>query len=160
MKRGVVAVMLLWLLWPLAGAAQELMPSAWQYYIEQLSDEGDDETVEEMLELYESLHDSPVNLNDTSDLLSAIPFVSDLQRERLRAYIMLSGELLSIEELYVINGFDSLTVELLRPIVKAEPLEVFASDYMERTADPREEQSGDGHWRHCGTGARLSRQHL
>ena len=71
MKRGVVAVMLLWLLWPLAGAAQELMPSAWQYYIEQLSDEGDDETVEEMLELYEALHDSPVNLNDTSDLLSA-----------------------------------------------------------------------------------------
>jgi hypothetical protein len=123
MKRGVVAVMLLWLLWPLAGAAQELMPSAWQYYIEQLSDEGNDETVEEMLELYEVLHDSPVNLNDTSDLLSAIPFVSDLQRERLRAYIMLSGELLSIEELYVINGFDSLTVELLRPIVKAEPLE-------------------------------------
>lgn len=61
MKRGVVAVMLLWLLWPLAGAAQELMPSAWQYYIEQLSDEGDDETVEEMLELYEALHDSPVN---------------------------------------------------------------------------------------------------
>ena len=123
MKRGVVAVMLLWLLWPLAGAAQELMPSAWQYYIEQLSDEGDDETVEEMLELYEALHDSPVNLNDTSDLLSAIPFVSDLQRERLRAYIMLSGALLSVEELYVINGFDSLTVELLRPIVKAEPLE-------------------------------------
>ncbi len=123
MKRGVVAVMLLWLLWPLAGAAQELMPSAWQYYIEQLSDEGDDETVEEMLELYEALHDSPVNLNDTSDLLSDIPFVSDLQRERLRAYIMLSGALLSVEELYVINGFDSLTVELLRPIVKAEPLE-------------------------------------
>ena len=85
--------MLLWLLWPLAGAAQELMPSAWQYYIEQLSDEGDDETVEEMLELYEALHDSPVNLNDTSDLLSAIPFVSDLQRERLRAYILLSGAL-------------------------------------------------------------------
>ena len=110
MKRGVVAVMLLWLLWPLSGAAQELMPSAWQYYIEQLSDEGDDETVEEMLELYEALHDSPVNLNDTANLLPAIPFVSDLQRERLRAYIMLSGSLLSVEELYVINGSERLTV--------------------------------------------------
>ena len=112
--------MLLWLLWPLAGQAQELMPSAWQYYLEQLSEEGDDETVEEMLELYEVLHESPVNLNDTTDMLSGIPFVSDLQRERLRAYIMMSGALLSVEELYVINGFDSLTVELLRPIVKTD----------------------------------------
>ena len=128
MKRGVVAVMLLWLLWPLAGEAQELMPSAWQYYIEQLSDEGDDESVEEMLELYDALHDSPVNLNDTANLLPAIPFVSDLQRERLRAYIMLSGSLLSVEEL--------------------------------GTADPRQEQPGDGHRRYHRTGARLSRKQI
>ena len=124
MKRGIVALLLMWLLWPLVGTAQELLPSAWQYYLEQLSEEGDEETMEEMMELYEVLLDSPINLNDTANLLPAIPFVSDLQRERLRAYIMLSGSLLSVEELYVINGFDSLTVELLRPIVVAKVQEI------------------------------------
>ncbi len=123
MKRTLVAVLLLWLLCPSAARAQELLPSVWQYYLEQLSDEGDDETAEDMLELYESLHDTPSNLNDTVALLSIIPFVSDLQRERLRLYIKMYGDLLSVDELYAINGFDSLTVELLRPIVKAEPLE-------------------------------------
>ena len=123
MKRTLVAVLLLWLLCPSAARAQELLPSVWQYYLEQLSDEGDDETAEDMLELYESLHDTPSNLNDTVALLSVIPFVSDLQRERLRLYIKMYGVLLSVDELYAINGFDSLTVELLRPIVKAEPLE-------------------------------------
>ena len=117
MKRKLFAVLLLWLLCPSAARAQELLPSVWQYYLEQLSDEGDDETAEDMLELYESLHDTPSNLNDTVALLSIIPFVSDLQRERLRLYIKMYGALLSVDELYAINGFDSLTVELLRPSV-------------------------------------------
>ena len=98
MKKTVVAVLLLWLLCPSAAMAQELLPSVWQYYLEQLSDEGDDETAEDMLELYESLHDSPSNLNDTVEMLSIIPFVSDLQRERLRLYIKMYGPLLRVDE--------------------------------------------------------------
>lgn len=121
MRRWVAIALLALALCPLRGRAQEVLPSVWQEYIEVLTEEGDDETVEELLELYELYVESPANLNDTADLLSAFPFVSDLQRERLRAYISMEGELLSVEELYVINGFDSTTVELLRPVVKAAP---------------------------------------
>ncbi|MBR5353188.1 MAG: hypothetical protein IK126_05695 [Bacteroidales bacterium] len=121
MNRKIVIMVLLALLWPWEGKTQELLPQAWQNYIEMLSDEGDDESVEELMELFDLYHSHPANLNDTSDALSAFPFISDLQRERLKAYIAQYGWLFSIEELYVINGFDSLTVELLKPLVKAEP---------------------------------------
>lgn len=121
MRRWATIALLALVLCPLRGRAQEVLPSVWQEYIEVLTEEGDDETVEELLELYELYVESPANLNDTADLLSAFPFVSDLQRERLRAYISMEGELLSVEELYVINGFDSTTVELLRAVVKAAP---------------------------------------
>ena len=122
MRRWVAIALLALVLCPLRGRAQEVLSSVWQEYIEVLTEEGEDETVEELLELYELYVESPANLNDTADLLSAFPFVSDLQRERLRAYIAMEGELLSVEELYVINGFDSTTVELLRPVAKAAPL--------------------------------------
>ena len=111
----------LMVLGPLWGMAQEVLPEVWQQYIELLTDEGEDEAVDELLELYELYAESPANLNDTADLLSAFPFVSDVQRERLRAYVRMSGRVLSIEELYAINGFDSTTVELLRPVVMATP---------------------------------------
>ena len=127
MNRKIAIIMLLALLRPWTGQTQELLPHAWQNYIELLSEEGDDESVEELLELYDLYHEHPASLNDTSDALSAFPFVSDLQRDRLKAYIAQYGWLFSIEELYIINGFDSMTVELLRPLVKTEPAELHKS---------------------------------
>lgn len=120
MTRKTAILLLLTLLCPLSPHAQELLPHAWQHYIELLTEEGDDEPVEELLELYDTYHQQPANLNDTANLLSAFPFVSDLQRDRLKSYIAQYGWLASIEELYIINGFDSLTVELLRPLVMAQ----------------------------------------
>ena len=119
MRRLRLAAVWLCVLYPWIAEAQEVMPSAWQYYIEYLTEEGEGESVDELLELYEVYSESPANLNDTVSGLAAFPFVSTLQRERLRAYIAMEGELLSVEELYVVNGFDSLTVELLRPLVRA-----------------------------------------
>ncbi|MBR3725023.1 MAG: hypothetical protein IKN11_06515 [Bacteroidales bacterium] len=127
MNRKIAIMVLLALLWPWNGMTQELLPHAWQNYIEILSDEGDDESVEELLELFDLYHEHPASLNDTSDALSSFPFVSDLQRDRLKAYITQYGWLFSIEELYIINGFDSMTVELLRPLVKTEPAELHKS---------------------------------
>ena len=102
---------------------QELMPNAWRSYLELLSEEGEDETAEELMEIYEQYHDKPLNLNDTTSLLRDVPFINDWQRISLKVYITLYGPLLSVEELYAINGFDSLIVELLRPLVTAAPIE-------------------------------------
>ena len=124
MKKNIIALLILLVLMPLAGNAQELMPYAWRSYLELLSEEGEDETAEELMELYETFREKPANVNDTLTLLRDFPFVNDLQRERLKAYVVLYGPLLSAEELYTINGFDSLTVELLRPLVTFEPIEI------------------------------------
>ena len=102
--------------------AQTPFSQAFTAYIEQLAEEGDDETVEELLEMYESHIDMPLNINDTLHLLEGIPFISELQRQYLKAYIHLYGDLHTLEELHNIHGFDTLTVALLRPIVIAEPM--------------------------------------
>ena len=112
----IVAVMLLL---AATGRAQELMPYVWRNYIEMLSEEGEDETAEEMTELFAECQENRVNVNDTAVGLSVFPFVSEFQRNSLRVHIMLYGQLLSMEELYDVNGFDSTTVEMLRPVAKA-----------------------------------------
>lgn len=66
------------------------------------------------------LADNPVNLNDTH-AVSTIPFISPFQLNSLKNYILLHGQLLSIKELLVIPGFDSVTVSILAPLVTVEP---------------------------------------
>lgn len=110
------------MLLPVLSTAQTPLPRSVTDYIEQLAEEGEDEAVEELMELYESHADMPLNINDTSHTLADIPFVSELQRQYLKAYIHLYGELHTLNELLNIYGFDSLTVELIRPIVVAEPI--------------------------------------
>ncbi len=121
MKKKLITLLLL--LAPLVCGAQELMPYAWRNYLELLAEEGEDETVEELMELYETYHETPANVNDTVLSLRDFPFVNDMQRDGIKAYIMLYGPLLSAQELYSINSFDSLTVELLRPLVTFKPIE-------------------------------------
>lgn len=122
MKKRLLILLTAGLLLSLAAEAQTPLPAAAVDYLEQLSEEGGDEAVEELLELYEAYADQPMNLNDTANLLPDIPFVSGMHRQYLLAYIHLYGELHTVDELYNIHGFDSLTVELLRPIVTAEPI--------------------------------------
>lgn len=121
MRRSVIICLLLFL--PLLSMSQETLSHEWQQYLERLSEEGEDELAEELAELYMACEESPININDTLHVLSALPFVSDLQRACLRAYIILYGPLASVEELFAINGFDSLTVELLRPVVNCGAVE-------------------------------------
>ena len=83
--------------------------------IELWADQNDSETVPDDVadQLYD-LIDNPVNLNDTlSDRLALLPFLSDFQREAIRAYIAQYGQLVSLAELEFINGFDSTTIGLL-----------------------------------------------
>lgn len=110
-------LLLLFLSAALLCRAQEPMPQSWLNYMELLAEEEDETMVEELMELYETFCDNPINLNDTDACLQGLPFISPLQRDYLRSYIIQYGGLLSVNELYAIHGFDSLTIELLRPIV-------------------------------------------
>jgi len=121
MKRCAIGLLLLLLPW--MGRAQETLPSVWQNYIEQLTEEGNDELVEELLEAYEAFREEPINVNDTLNGLTQLPFIDDFQQDCLKAYIALYGQLLSVEELYAVTGFDSVTIALLRPLVRAEQAE-------------------------------------
>lgn len=118
-----IFIWLLLLLFPVLGRAQEVLPSAWRDYIEQLTEEGEDDLVEELLETYALCREEPLNINDTLSGLSPLPFIDDFQQDCLRGYIALYGQLLSLEELYAVTGFDSVTIALLRPLVKVEQIE-------------------------------------
>ncbi len=121
MRRVVISLLLLLL--PLIGGAQETLPAEWRSYIEQLSEEGEDALAEELLELYEMYREEPLNLNDTVGGLTSLPFIEGHQQDCLKAYIALYGQLLSVEELYAVSGFDSVTIALLRPLVRAGKVE-------------------------------------
>lgn len=73
-------------------------------------------TVDELMQLAAE----PVNLNDTA-AVRQLPLMTPFRHRALCNYIMLYGQLLSTEELYLIPGFDSLTVSLLAPLVRVEP---------------------------------------
>lgn len=87
-------------------------------------EEGDEVVGEELWELLDYYREHPINLNDTNsrELLN-LPFINEIQWESLRSYIALYGNLLSWKELRMINGFDSATCVLLRPMVCAVAVE-------------------------------------
>lgn len=93
--------------------------------LEQWAEQNDSESVpDDVVELLQSYLENPINLNDTSSQeLEDIPFISDLQREVIRAYIAQNGEMASLAELHLMNGFDSVTLRLLMPFVTVAPVQ-------------------------------------
>ena len=104
-----------------SSAMAQNIPTSWTAYIEQWQEAQEDDgtaSMEEWAELYESLREWPINLNDTTnDRLSELPFIGPERCRLLKAYIEQSGQLMSVDELYVVNGFDRQTVDMLRDIV-------------------------------------------
>ena len=121
MRRLGISLLLLFL--PLMGKTQEALPQIWQDYIEQLTEEGEEELAEEYLEIFEAYREAPININDTSGSLTRLPFIDDFQQDCLKTYIALYGQLLTLEELSAVKGFDSTTIELLRPLAYAGEME-------------------------------------
>lgn len=123
--RKIIIILLVVAFVPQWVGAQEILPYAWRNYLEQLSEDGEDEMVGDLMEIFEEKRDTPLNINDTLQLLRDIPFVDDFQRDCLKAYIAMYGQMVSVEELYMINGFDSVVIDLLRPLVVCRPMVVW-----------------------------------
>ena len=81
---------------------------------------GDEAAAGELSDEWLRLRQHPVNLNDTL-ALERLFFLSPFQRQALRNYILLYGQLLSLKELRFVPGFDSATVALLTEVAVAAP---------------------------------------
>lgn len=103
--------------------AQENNGRLWQQLMEQWAEQNDSEEVpDDLLEQLQSYIENPINLNDTaSDALCSLPFLSDFQRDVIKAYIAQNGEMVTLSELHLLNGFDTLTLRLLEPFVTVAP---------------------------------------
>ncbi|MCD7972144.1 MAG: helix-hairpin-helix domain-containing protein [Candidatus Azobacteroides sp.] len=94
----------------------------WEEYIADLTVENENE--EELMNLYESfslLAQYPLNLNEaTKDNLQELPFLSDIQIEKLYEYLIKYGPMQTIYELRMVPDLDLRTIELILPFIKVE----------------------------------------
>lgn len=75
---------------------------------------------EELADLYESLHETPLNINTaTREDLSMLPFLTERQIEDIHAYIYMHGPMLTLGELQLTGSLDYNTRQLLREFVYA-----------------------------------------
>lgn len=112
LKRLIIGLLLLL---PLSATAQV------EEVLEQWMEETDDSwAAGEMSDALQQLRARPVNLNDTTSL-EDVPFFSPFQRQAIRNYILLYGQMLSLKELYLVPGFDSAMVEMIAPMVQVAP---------------------------------------
>lgn len=80
------------------------------------------DALEELSDMYESLHAAPLNINTaTREELSMLPFLSDRQIEDIHAYIYMHGPMLTLGELQLTGSLDYATRQLLRHFVYAGP---------------------------------------
>ena len=86
-----------------------------------LSDEElSQDALEELADLYESLHETPLNINTaTREDLSMLPFLTERQIEDIHAYIYMHGPMLTLGELQLTGSLDYNTRQLLREFVYA-----------------------------------------
>ena len=105
--------------------AQTDVDVLWSDVMERWAEQNDSEVVpDDLAEQFQELSDSPVNLNDTSlENLDRLLFLTDFQRGVLRAYIAQNGPLVSMNELYLLNGFDSVTLAVLRCTATVAPVD-------------------------------------
>lgn len=78
------------------------------------------DALEDLAYLYESLHESPMNINTaTREELSVLPFLTDRQIEDIHAYIYMHGPMLTLGELQLTGSLDYATRQMLRHFVYA-----------------------------------------
>lgn len=86
---------------------------------------------EELCEFYESIHETPLNINTaTREELAQLPFLTYEQIEDIHAYIYMHGPMLTLGELQLTGGLDLNTCQILRHFV-------YAGDVAQKKENPR-----------------------
>ena len=94
----------------------------WESFLETLlsDEEMSSDAREELAFMYESMHESPLNINcATREELAQLPFLTYEQIEDIHAYIYMHGSMLTLGELQLIGSLDFDTRKLLRLFVYA-----------------------------------------
>ena len=102
--------------------SQNTGTNEWDSVLETLlsDEELSPDALEELVDIYESLHESPLNINTaTREELCMLPFLTDRQIEDIHAYIYLHGPMLTLGELQLTGSLDYTTRQLLRHFVYA-----------------------------------------
>lgn len=87
--------------------------------VERMAEDGDEYIdYEDLLENYIFFSENPINLNsDEAAQLVELQLINAFQYEELNNYRRYYGDLLFLEELKMVEGFDEQTIRLLKPIV-------------------------------------------
>lgn len=112
-------------LWGESLSAQNTEDREWESVLEILlsQDELSSIAQEELCVLYESMHESPLNINTaTREELSLLPFLTYEQIEDIHAYIYMHGPMQSLGELQLTGSLDYDTRSMLRQFVYAGPV--------------------------------------
>ena len=94
----------------------------WESFLETLlsDEEISSDAREELAFMYESMHESPLNINSaTREELAQLPFLTYEQIEDIHAYVYMHGSMLTLGELQLIGSLDFDTRQLLRLFVYA-----------------------------------------
>ena len=108
--------------YPLTEVYSQNSQEGWESVLETLlsDEELPADALEELADMYESLHADPLNINTaTREELSMLPFLTDRQIEDIHAYIYIHGPMLTLGELQLTGSLDYTTRRLLRHFVYA-----------------------------------------
>ena len=108
--------------YPLTAVYSQNSQEGWESVLETLlsDEELPADALEELADMYESLHADPLNINTaTREELSMLPFLTDRQIEDIHAYIYIHGPMLTLGELQLTGSLDFTTRRLLRHFVYA-----------------------------------------
>jgi hypothetical protein len=78
----------------------------------------------DLLDAYTYILENPININSTETKeLVELFLIDELQYQNLRTYIDTNGQLLSKQELLLVDGFDIETYSTILPFIKAGSIE-------------------------------------
>ena len=101
------------------GISSQVSDHDWDSVLESLTLDEDlsEYAVQELLDLYESVHAAPLNINAaTPDELRQLPFLTESQIEDIQAYVYLHGPMKTLGELQL-TGLDYNTRQILKHFV-------------------------------------------
>ena len=90
-------------------------------HLEKMSENSEEEYSDysELLESYWSITENPININSNDiDQLAELKFISVFQLENIKNYRKKYGDFQFLEELHEVNGLDSISIELIKPIIR------------------------------------------
>ncbi|MGL4293999.1 MAG: hypothetical protein ACRCSQ_10535 [Bacteroidales bacterium] len=91
--------------------------------VDVVSDENYEQNINIVIERLSEIINNPILLNIcTKEQLEQIPFLSEQQIENLLYYLYVYGEMKTIHELRMVEGFDLATIELVSPFFRVEPV--------------------------------------